>query len=143
MKKTIGLLLAVIMVITVSACSVSKEKEPSAFKKIQESSIALMESSDGVKVYVWNMQDLASLTSLQIEEAPFEPADKEEDWLYRITYNPKDKVSSGEEIIVSFHSEYIQIGSEFYLANQGVSFENILEWAESKLEYLVKEYGAE
>jgi hypothetical protein len=27
-----------------------------------------MESSDGVTVYVWNMQDLASLSSLQIEE---------------------------------------------------------------------------
>ena len=32
-----------------------KEKEKSIFDRIQESSVALMESSDGVTVYVWNM----------------------------------------------------------------------------------------
>ncbi len=143
MKKTISILLVIILIMLLNACSVSKEKEQSVFEKTQESSVALMESSDGVKVYVWNMQDLASLSSLQIEEAPLEPADTEEDWLYRITYNPKGKVSNSEEIIVSFHSEYIQIGSEFYMAKQGVDFDEVLEWAESKLEYLVKEYGAE
>ena len=70
-------------------------------------------------------------------------ADKEEDWLYRITYSPKDKVSNSEEITVSFHRDYIQIGSEFYLAKQGVDYDDVLEWAKSKHEYLVKEYGAE
>ena len=125
-----------------TACSASKEKEKSIFDRIQESPVALMESSDGVKVYVWN-QDLASFSSLEIEEATLEPADKEEDWLYRITYNPKDKVSNSEEITVSFHQNYIQIGSEFYLAKQGVDYDDILKWAESKHEYLVKEYGAE
>ena len=143
MKKAITILITVIMIMVLTACSASKEKERSIFNRIQESSVALMESSDGVKVYVWNMQDLASLSSLQIEEAPLEPADKEEDWLYRITYNPKDKVSNSEEIIVSFHRDYIQIGSEFYQAKQGVDYDDILEWAKSKHEYLVKEYGAE
>ena len=143
MKKAITILIAVMVIMALPACSASKEKEKSIFDRIQESSVALMESSDGVKVCVWNMQDLASLSSLQIEEAALEPADKEEDWLYRITYNPKDKVSNSEEIIVSFHREYIQIGSEFYLSKQGVDFKDILKWAESKFEYLVNEYGAE
>ena len=143
MRKIMMILLAVVMVIAITACSASKEKEKSVFEKIQESSVALMESSDGVKVYVWNMQDLASLSSLQIEEASLEPADNENDWMYRITYNPKDKVTNSEEIIVSFHNDYIQIGSEFYLAKQGVDFDDMLEWAESKFAYLVKEYGAE
>ena len=143
MKKAITILITVIVIMALTACSASKEKEKSIFDRIQESSVALMESSDGVKVYVWNMQNLASLSSLQIEEAPLEPADKEEDWLYRITYNPKDKVSNSEEITVSFHRDYIQIGSEFYLAKQGVDYDDILEWAKSKHEYLVKEYGAE
>ena len=143
MKKAIMVLITVIVIMALTACSASKEIEKSIFDRIQESSAALMESSDGVKVYVWNMQDLASLSSLQIEEAPLEPADKEEDWLYQITYNPKDKVSNSEEITVSFHRDYIQIGSEFYLAKQGVDYDDILKWAESKHEYLVKEYGAE
>ena len=143
MKKVVTILITVIMIMVLTACSASKEKEKSIFDRIQESSAALMESSDGVKVYVWNMQELASLSSLQIEAASLEPADKEEDWLYRITYNPKDKVSNGEEITVSFHRDYIQIGSEYYLAKQGADYDDILEWAESKHEYLVKEYGAE
>ena len=143
MKKAITILITVIVIMALTACSASKEKEKSIFDRIQESPVALMESSDGVKVYVWNMLDLASLSSLEIEEAPLEPADKEEDWLYRITYNPKDKVSNGEEITVSFHRDYIQIGSEFYLAKQRVDYDDILEWAKSKHEYLVKEYGAE
>ena len=143
MKKVITILISVIMIMALAACSASKEKEKSIFDRIQESSVALMESSDGVKVYVWDMQELGSLSSLQIEEASFEPADKEEDWLYRITYNPKDKVSNSEEITVSFHRDYIQIGSEFYLAKQGADYDDILEWAESKHEYLVKEYSAE
>ena len=143
MKKAITILIAVIAIMALTACSASKEKDQSIFDRIQESSVALMESSNGVKVYVWNMQDLASLSSLEIEEVPLEPADKEEDWLYRITYNPKDKVSNSEEITVSFHRDYIQIGSEYYLEKQGVDFDDILKWAESKHEYLVKEYGAE
>ena len=143
MKRAITILITVIMIMALTACSASKEKERSIFDRIQDSTVALMESSDGVKVYVWNMQDLASLSSLQIEEASLEPADNEEDWLYRITYDPKEKVSNSEEIIVSFHRDYIRIGSKFYLAKQGADFDDILEWAESKHEYLVKEYGPE
>ena len=56
------------VLLALTTCSASKEKEKSIFDRIQESSVALMESSDGVTVYVWNMQDLASLSSLQIEE---------------------------------------------------------------------------
>ena len=143
MKKVISILLVMIMVTSLAACSLSKEKEQSVFDKVQECSVALMESSNGIKVYVWNMMELASLSSFEIENAPLEPADKEDEWLYRITYNPKDKVSNVDAIIVSFHSDYIQIGSKYYLPKQGVKFSDILEWAESKFEYLVKEYGAE
>ena len=81
--------------------------------------------------------------SISIIEIGTTAVDKEEDWLYRITYSPKDKVSNSEEITVSFHRDYIQIGSEIYLAKQGVDYDDVLEWAKSKHEYLVKEYGAE
>ena len=142
MKKIISILL-VILVMPLAACSFSKEKEQSVFDKMQECSVALMESSNGVKVYVWNTMELASLSSFEIENTPLEPADKEDEWLYRIIYNPKDIVSNVDEIVVSFHRDYIQIGSEYYLPKQGVKFSDILEWAESKFEYLIKEYGAE
>ncbi len=143
MKKAVPVLAAVVLVVALAACSASKEKPQSVFDKIRESSVALMESSEGAKVYVWNMQDLASLSSLQMEEAPLEPADQEGDWLYRITYNPKDKAPNSEEIIVSFHREYLQIGSEFYLPKQDGKYGDLLDWAASKFEYLAKTYSAE
>lgn len=137
------MLLVIITFLSLASCSLTIEKQQSVFDKMQESSVALMESSDGTKVYVWNMMDLATLSSFEIENAPLEPADKEDGWLYRITYNPKDKINNVEEIIVSFYSDYIQIDSEYYFTKQGVKYGDILAWAESKFEYLVKEYGAE
>ena len=114
MRKAITIFAVIIIGLAFSACSAQKEKRGTVFDEIQNSSVALMESSDGDKVYVWNMLDLGSLASLRIEETSLEPADKEDDWMYRITYNPKDKVKNGEEIIVSFHREYIQIGTKLY-----------------------------
>ena len=141
MKKTVLLLLALTMIMVSTACSASKEKP--ILDRIRDCSVALMESSDGTAVIVWNTQDLATLASLEIQEAALEPADIEDDWLYRIIFDPRDKVVNGEEITVSFHNDYIQIGSEFYLPKQGADCSGILGWAGSKFEYLVKEYGAE
>ena len=52
MKKAISVLIAAMMIIALTACFTSKEKEQSILDRIKESSAALMESSDGVKVYV-------------------------------------------------------------------------------------------
>ena len=42
-----------------------------------------------------------------------------------------------EEIIVSFHKDYVQIGSEYYLPQDGVLYESILEWAKSKFSFFI------
>ncbi|MBR4395276.1 MAG: hypothetical protein IKT01_02645 [Eubacteriaceae bacterium] len=143
MKKTLLVLLTIIMIAGLTACSFSKEKEKSVFEKMLESPVALMESSDGRKIYVWSRLDLASFASMRIEKHPLEPTDKEDDWLYRITYNPKEKVINGEEIVVSFHSDYLQIGPDYYLPEEGVDYGNILGWTEMKFEYFMKTYEAE
>ncbi|MCR4722461.1 MAG: hypothetical protein K5629_01630 [Eubacteriales bacterium] len=138
MKKTISVLFAIIMLVGLTACLTSKTEEKSVFEIIEESKVALMESSDGTRAYVKNRDlqlDLLSYTEL--EKSPTKPSDKEEDWLYRITYNPKHKVIKGEEVVVSFYSDYLQINSDYYLPKQGSEYyAGILLWAESRFDYL-------
>lgn len=83
------------------------------------------------------ISSISSFADLELMAAPLEPADEESDWLYRIIFNPSEKVPDADEIMVSFHSKYVQIDTEFYLTTEGVEFESILEWAESKFDYFM------
>lgn len=81
---------------------------------------------------------LRSFADLDLVETPLESADNESDWLYRIVFNPSDKVRNADEINVSFHEEYIQIDSKFYLTAEGVELDSVIEWVESKFDYFLK-----
>lgn len=106
--------------------------------RISESVAARFESAEGKSVIVDSEIDLlTSLVELEIQEAPMTPADNPEDWIYRITYNPVDKVPDGEEVIVYVHEKYLQIGSEYYLPIGDVSFDSILEWFDGKAAYFI------
>ena len=106
--------------------------------RIRESVVARLETADGKSVIVDSEIDLlTSLAELEIQEAPMTPADNPEDWIYRITYNPVDKVPDGEEVIVYVHEKYLQIGSEYYLPIGDVSFDSIMEWFDGKAAYFI------
>ena len=129
--------LAAVMVIALSACSSVKEK--TVFEKIKESPAARLELPDGSGTIVDSeIQSLRSFADLNIQSSPLEPADSEEDWLYRIVFNPSEKVTGNDEITVSFHEDYLQIDAEYYLPADGVSYESILEWAAGKFDYFLK-----
>lgn len=133
MKKAAAFILAGLVLISLAACSSSKEK--TVFDLIKESSVAKMELPDGSSIYVdGEIASLRSFADLELMEAPLEPADNEDDWLYRIVFNPSEKVKNADEITVSFHQDYVQIGSEFYLPRDGVEFRSVLAWAESKFD---------
>ena len=106
--------------------------------RISESVAARFETADGKSIVIDSEIDLlTSLAELEIQEAPMTPADDPEDWIYRITYNPVDKVPNGEEVIVYVHEKYLQIGSEYYLPIGDVSFDSILEWFDGKAAYFI------
>ena len=67
-----------------------------------------------------------------------EPADGEGDWTYRIVFDPAGSVQGRDPIVVSFHQDYVQIGEEFYLPENGVDYGSILDWARSKFDYFMK-----
>ena len=104
--------------------------------KISEAVAARFEVADGKSVVIDSeIKLLTSLADLELQAAPMTPADDPEDWVYRITFNPTEKVPNGEEIVVSVHEKYIQIGAEYYLPKDGVNFDTIMEWFDGKAAY--------
>lgn len=104
--------------------------------KISEAVAARFETGDGKSVIIDSeIKLLTSLADLELQAAPMTPADDPEDWIYRIIFNPAEKVPNGEEIVVSVHEKYIQIGVEYYLPKDGVNFETIMEWFDGKAAY--------
>ena len=104
--------------------------------KISESVAAKFETADGRSVLVDGEIDLLrSMSELDIQQAPMTPADDPEDWIYRITFNPVEKVPNGEEIVASVHEKYLQIENEYYLPYGDVDFESILAWFDGKAAY--------
>lgn len=106
--------------------------------RIKEAVAARFETADGKSVMIDSeIALLTSLAELEIQEAPMTPADDPEDWIYRITFNPIEKVPIGEEVIVYVHEKYLQIGTEYYLPIGDVSFDSILEWFDGKAAYFI------
>ena len=68
-----------------------------------------------------------------------EPADQEDDWIYRIIYNPSEVVQGSETIVVSFYEHYMQINEAYYTGGEGVSYEYILEWAKYTFDYFLEQ----
>ena len=106
--------------------------------RIKEAVAARFETADGKSVMIDSeIALLTSLAELEIQEAPMTPADDPEDWIYRITFNPIEKVPNGEEVIVYVYEKYLQIGTEYYLPIGDVSFDSILEWFDGKAAYFI------
>ena len=104
--------------------------------KISEAVAAKFETADGRSVLVDGEIDLLrSMSELEIQQAPMTPADGPEDWIYRITFNPVEKVPNGEEIVVLVHEKYLHIENEYYLPYGDVDFESILAWFDGKAAY--------
>lgn len=137
MKKVIAAMITIFMVVSLMACSSTTEK--SVLDKIKESPIAKLELPDGNSMYVdGEIASLHTFADLDLMESTMEPADEEADWIYRITFNPSDRVKDCEEIVVSVHKEYVQINSEFYLTSQGVPFSDIIDWTKSKFDMFMQ-----
>lgn len=134
--KKVYVLMSSILIISLLLCGCSDKAESIDMGMIRSAPCAKLETADGQIVYVDSEIDtLSSFADMEIHAAPMEPADELDDWIYLITFNPSEKVSGSEEIIVSFHENYVQINSEYYLADESVDFASILDWAESKFDY--------
>lgn len=136
MKRLFIMLIVFAVAFSITGCS--KDSDKTVLDAIKVSPAATMELPDGSSVYVdGEIDSIRSFADLDLMESPLEPADSENDWLYRIVFNPSEKVKNADEIIVSFYEKYVQIDSEYYITPEGVEFESVLRWAESKFDYFI------
>lgn len=80
-----------------------------------------------------------NFATLAIEPSEDSEGKPESEWIYRFTYNPKEKVINGTETVVLFGSGSLSINGELYKPQDGVDYEKILEWAENTYNYYCTE----
>ena len=59
----------------------------------------------------------------------------DEEWIYRFTYNPAEKVLDGREIVLLFGFSALSIDGVTYQPEDGVAYDAVLEWAEGVYDY--------
>lgn len=130
MKK----LLAVWLAFALALGGCSKGGGVTVWEAIRHSPAAKLELPDGSCAYVDSEIDLVrSFADLELVAAQGEP-EEGDGWLYRIVFNPVDRVKDADEIAVEFYEGYVLVGGERYAVTEGV-----LRWAESKFEYFMRD----
>ena len=107
------------------------------FDRIRESPATKLELPDGTAVLVDG--EIASLRSFA--DMRFDEVDlyyEEDAWLYKIVFNPSEKVQTAQEIPVYFYKTYLKIGNACYHPAKGASYSGVLDWVQGKFEYFFK-----
>lgn len=135
MKKKYILIIVVIAVILLYPALRSPDSENVSIMDIISSAPAVkLESAENEDAILID-NDLTpahNFATLAIEPSEGIP---ESEWIYRFTYNPKEKVINGTETVVLFGSGSPSINGELYKTQDGVDYEKILEWAENTYNY--------
>ena len=108
----------------------SGESESGILEEIRTAPVVKLEFAeqpDNEPIFADNAGTTTSLADMRII-----PADEAftQEWIYRFTYNPQEKVINGHEIIVLFGASSLEIDGVTYMPEEGVSYDSILEWAE-------------
>lgn len=142
MKKKYILIIVVIAVILLYPALRSPDSENVSIMDIISSAPAVKLESAENEYAILIDNDLTpahNFATLAIEPSEDSEGEPESEWIYRFTYNPKEKVINGTEIVVLFGSGSLSINGELYKPLDGVNYEKILEWAENTYNY----YSAE
>lgn len=85
------------------------------------------DQSDHQQVFVDNTGSTASIADMNIHSSQ---NGFSEEWLYRFTYNPCEKVRGGQEIVMLLGPTSMEIDGTTYTPGDGVAYDAILDWAE-------------
>lgn len=109
--------------------------EKSLMETIRSAPVVKLEyadQSDHQQVFVDNAGSTASIADMDIQSSQ---NGFSEEWLYRFTYNPREKVRGGQEIVVLLGSTSMEIEGTTYTPGDGVSYDVILDWAEGVYDF--------
>ena len=134
MKKLRFLLLALLVCLTLTACGEEKD----VMEEISSAPFVKVESAEAGGDVIVSNEITKQLLSLTIQ-----PSDEDftGDWLYRFTYSPAEKVKGADETVVLFGEENMQIDGVTYVAEPGVPYSKILDWAAVAYDYCVENYA--
>lgn len=138
MKKKYILIIIVIAVILLYPALRSPNRENISIMDVISSAPAVKLESAENKDAILIDNDLTpahNFATLAIEPSEDSEGEPESEWIYRFTYNPKEKVINGTETVVLFGSGSLSINGELYKAQYGINYEKILEWAENTYNY--------
>ena len=135
MKKKYILIIVVIAVILLYPALRSPNRENTSIISAPAVKLESAENEDAILIDN-DLTPAHNFATLAIEPSEGIP---ESEWIYRFTYNPKEKVINGTETVVLFGSDSLSINGELYKTQDGVDYEKILEWAENTYNY----YSAE
>ena len=108
-------------------------------EEIRAAAVVKLESAeqrDRTPIFVDNAGTTASIADMTIQRS--DEAFREE-WRYRFTYNPQERVIGGHEIVVLFGFTSMEIDGTTYVPEAGVEYSTILEWAEGAYGYYADE----
>ena len=79
-------------------------------------------------IFVDNTGSVTAIADMRIQ-----PSDQtfDEEWIYRFSYNPHEKVLDSQEIVILFGDSSLSADGTTHLPEEGVPYDSILEWAES------------
>jgi|GEM_PF-6694821 len=113
-----------------------EEKDEDMISKIFDSPAAKFEYAGSDEV-IYITSDIKTLSNTFASLDVIESKQPVSEWIYRITFNCKELVTNGEEIVVLIGSESLSINGENYSTPEGVPFENVVELFASKYNYFV------
>lgn len=137
MGKRFGLILICALCLLLSSCAADQAEDNNIMEEIQSAPVVKLEYSGqegGEPVFSWDPLTMSSLSVMRIQTAEGEFT---EEWVYRFTYNPREKVINGHEIVVLFGKTSMSIDGMLYQPEAGVAYDDILEWAEMRYDYAV------
>ena len=109
--------------------------ENSLMETIRSAPVVKLEyadQSDHQQVFVDNAGSTASIADMDIQSSQ---NGFREEWLYRFTYNPREKVRGGQEIVVLLGSTSMEIEGTTFTPGDGVAYDAILDWAEGVYDF--------
>ena len=129
--KKIWMILCLIFIasFTLSSCNQAVQTDD-IWEQVRSAPVVKLESAQQNEepIFVDNTGSVTAIADMRIQ-----PSDQtfDEEWIYRFSYNPHEKVLDSQEIVILFGSSSQSADGTTYLPEEGVPYDSILEWAES------------
>lgn len=144
MRKIITICFGAILVLALLAgWNLMKNRQAkqdiSMIDRIGEVACAKFEYSDSKDNGILITSEIKTLSNIFLSLDLVESDKTVSDWIYRITFNCKELMTDGQEIVVLIGDDAMSINGETYCTREGVSFEKVIEIFASKYKYFVSE----